>query len=338
MLDKLKRIVEMLDLDLKGARVLTEAATGAYSVTPILAALSGAEVYAYAKSSRYASVEEAISTVLDLADASSVYIHPVQSLDQSVLSQVDLVTNSGHLRPLNQSMLQHLKKGAVISYMYEKWEYRESDLDLGYCREFGIRVAATNERHPKLAVFDYLGELAIRLLHQSNVALTHNRLILISNNAFGPYIAKVIAPLCLELGVVDVLEQKAAYAESENSVFLSAFPTVDIPDRFSDTEAILFTAYPFDQAWFGVGQPLNPSCFSKLSRPKLLRFCGDIDTANCDRYGVRYFPECVASGHMGVLLSDISYDPIIRLQAGGLRVGQALLNREYTHSMLEMMV
>ena len=47
--------IERCELDLSGRVVLTEAATGAYAVTPVLAALAGAQVYALAAATRYAT-------------------------------------------------------------------------------------------------------------------------------------------------------------------------------------------------------------------------------------------------------------------------------------------
>ena len=47
--------IERCQLDLAGQVVLTEAATGAYAVTPVLAALAGAQVYALAAATRYAT-------------------------------------------------------------------------------------------------------------------------------------------------------------------------------------------------------------------------------------------------------------------------------------------
>ena len=43
--------IRRCELDLSGARLLTEAATGAYVVTPVLAAEAGAEVWAVARES-----------------------------------------------------------------------------------------------------------------------------------------------------------------------------------------------------------------------------------------------------------------------------------------------
>ena len=52
--------VSELELDLRGRVVVTEAATGAYGVTPVLAGLAGARtVYAVAGDSRFGTAEQA---------------------------------------------------------------------------------------------------------------------------------------------------------------------------------------------------------------------------------------------------------------------------------------
>ena len=56
--NKIEDAVDRLNLDLSGKVVLTEAATGAYIVTPVIAALAGAEVYAFTKDTRYGTVAE----------------------------------------------------------------------------------------------------------------------------------------------------------------------------------------------------------------------------------------------------------------------------------------
>ncbi|HZI54747.1 MAG TPA: hypothetical protein VFD56_13620, partial [Chitinophagaceae bacterium] len=56
--NKIDDAVNRLNLDLSGKVVLTEAATGAYIVTPVIAALAGAEVYAFTKDTRYGTVAD----------------------------------------------------------------------------------------------------------------------------------------------------------------------------------------------------------------------------------------------------------------------------------------
>ena len=63
-----KRLVRLAEasvtemrIDLDGAVVVTEAATGAYAVTPIMAALAGARrVFAFTRPTRYGSVAEVV--------------------------------------------------------------------------------------------------------------------------------------------------------------------------------------------------------------------------------------------------------------------------------------
>src|SRR5262245_50706226 len=153
LIDKLKKQVDALELNLKGKTVLTEAATGPYIVTPVLAALAGAQVFAYSKNTRYGTVEEVFAGTKELTGGFkefSLDIQYIDSLQPQYINAADIITNSGHLRPLNESMLKHAKDGVVIPLMYEAWEWREADMDIGYIRKRGFPVVATNERHPEI--------------------------------------------------------------------------------------------------------------------------------------------------------------------------------------------
>src|SRR5262249_13151350 len=67
------RAIERCALNLGGLTVLTEAASGAYVVTPVLAALAGADrVFAITRSTRYGSVEEIRESTLALARRAGV--------------------------------------------------------------------------------------------------------------------------------------------------------------------------------------------------------------------------------------------------------------------------
>jgi len=110
------------------------------------------------------------------------------------------------------------------------------------------------------------------------------------------------------------------------------FPEIKLPATFKYAEAAIFSAYPFDKTWIGERTPLSArqlrhACDDVL----LLRYAGDIDSEVLQREGIRYFPDHVHSGHMGVLPSAVGYDPIIRLQAGGLKAAEALMTGEYDH-------
>jgi hypothetical protein len=68
LINKLVKRVKALDLNLKGKTVLTEAASGPYVVTPVLAALAGAKVFAYSKTTRYGTIEEIFANTRKLME------------------------------------------------------------------------------------------------------------------------------------------------------------------------------------------------------------------------------------------------------------------------------
>ncbi|MEO5563747.1 MAG: hypothetical protein ABIR18_09940 [Chitinophagaceae bacterium] len=331
LIDKLVKRVKALNLDLKGKTVLTEAASGAYVVTPVLAALAGAKVYAFSKTTRYGTVEEVFANTKKLVESYTgkpLDITFVNTITKEIIEQADIITNSGHLRPLNEEKLQYAKDNVVIPLMYEAWEWRDADMDIKYIRQRGFKLGATNERHPEVDVFNYLGDMAVKQIFDAGLCPYKNRFILLCNNDFGPYMAKVIARISDGVAVIDKDENKDKY-NFANVDWIGGFPNVSVPEKYKDAEAVIFTAYPFDQNWIGNDTPVQiNSLKEQLTDPFILRYAGDIDTAAFDKSGIRYFPAHVHSGHMGILPSAIGDDPIIRLQAGGLKAGQLLLQNE----------
>jgi hypothetical protein len=328
LIDKLKKQVDALELNLEGKTVLTEAATGPYIVTPILAAIAGAKVFAYSKSTRYGTVDEVFTATRQLAEGFKNFpldIRCIDSLKPEHIQEANMITNSGHLRPLDESMLKHARDGLVIPLMYEAWEWRAADMDIQYIRRRGFRVVATNERHPEIDVFNYLGDMALKQIFDAGICPYRNKFILLCNNDFGPFIAKVLGRVCEKLGVIDKDENKSGYP-SDLVDWIGGFPEFKIPDDYRDAEAIIFTAYPFDRIWIGRNTPIDCQQIRNcVQDPLILRFCGDLDEKYLTDMGIRFFPAHVHSGHMGVLPSAVGFDPIIRLQSGGLKAGEMML-------------
>jgi hypothetical protein len=335
LIDKLIKQVKALNLNLKGKVVLTEAASGAYVVTPLIAAIAGAKVYAFAKTTSYGTVEEVFANTQQYIDEykdGELDITFIDELTPEIISQADIITNSGHLRPLDESKLKNAKDSLVIPLMYEAWEWRDSDMDINYVRKRGFKLGATNERHPQIDVFNYLGDMALKQIFDAGLCPYNNNFLLICNNDFGPFIAKTISKLCSNLGVIDKDSNKEKY-DLENIDWLGGFPNMDIPGKYRDSEAIIFTAYPFDQNWIGDKTLISLNEIeSKVNNPYILRFCGDIDTLSFDKSKVKYFPKFVSKGHMGILPSAIGFDPIIRLQSGGLKVAENLISSNYSYN------
>jgi hypothetical protein len=331
LIDKLIKQVKALNLNLKGKVVLTEAASGAYVVTPLIAAIAGAKVFAYSKTTKYGTVSEIFSKTQQYIDEykeGELNITFIKELTPEIIAQADIITNSGHLRPLDESKLKYAKDSLVIPLMYEAWEWRDSDIDIKYVQKRGFKIGATNERHPQIDVFNYLGDMALKQIFDVGICPYGNSFILLCNNDFGPFIAKTLSKLCMNLGVIDLDSNKDKY-DLDIIDWIGGFPNVKVPEKYKKSEAIIFTAYPFDQSWIGEDKPIDiNSLIEQFETPFTLRFCGDIDCEVFDKYELNYYPKEVKSGHMGILPSAIGYDPIIRLQSGGLKVGELMLKQE----------
>lgn len=326
--EHIDKVVREMNLDLYGRVVLTEAANGPYCVTPLIAAAAGAEVFAFGRSTSFGEVADVFAQLKEKIDAFGIErIHLTEWLSQDIIRQADIITNSGHLRPLDEEKLRNVKSGSVVALMYEAWELRDSDIDLEYCRKRKIPVAAVNERHPAVGVFEYLGDMAVELIRRAGLTVEDNTFVLLCNNEFGPYIARTLVKHGAKLGVIDTPRNRAQY--DGGAVWLTD-RVEDLKDpSFRHCRAVIFTAYPFDQIWIADRATIPVDQIKKqFPEAVLLRFAGDVDTRALDRTGIRYFPQDVKSGHMGILPSDIGYEPVIRLQAGGLKAAQALLENQ----------
>ncbi|MET0313755.1 MAG: hypothetical protein ABW275_05125 [Hansschlegelia sp.] len=300
-----ERIAEM-KLNLHDRTVLTEAATGVYVITPILAALAGARrVFALARDSRHGRKSAAVAWLHHVAETAGVVdaISIVDSIPEAVLGQVDIVTNSGHLRPIDGRIVDTLPSHAVIALMFEAWEWREADIDLAACRRRGIPVVGVNERHQAVDVFSYLGPLAVRLLQDAGIAVYRSKVALICDNEFGPSLLAGLAAQGAEIVQATSVQELAPHAFD---AVLIALRPAERGDRVDAEDARLL---------------------AKMSpRAVVAQFWGDIDRLSLVQHGLAIWPPVApARGHMAILLSAIGPEPVVRLQAGGLKAAEIAL-------------
>ena len=299
--------VDRCQLDLTGRTVVTEAASGAYVVTPVLAAMAGADVCALAASTAYGSAAELRALTTELAGLAGVSdrIAFASAKRASDVGAADIVTNSGQVRPIDAEMVSSMKPGCVIPLMYESWEFRSSDLDIEACRKHDILVAGTNEQHPAVDVFSYLGQLAIKQLHEAGIPVRASRIALLCDNSFGPYIERELRQNAAEVITVPKLAAGA----------LAPY-----------CDAIVVAMLPGEEG----KEPALTSGDARLIRDVapdtvVIQYWGDVDRAALAAENLPVWPETApAAGHMGVLPSAVGPDAIVRLQAGGLKVGEVL--------------
>jgi hypothetical protein len=297
-------------LDLTGRVVLTEAATGAYAVTPVLAALAGAErVIALAGSSRHGPATLAKAETLELATAAGMAdrIEVVTERRPELTAAADVVTNSGHVRPIDAQMVSWMKTTAVVPLMFEAWELLPSrgDLDLVALRRRGIMVAGTNERHPAVDVFSYLGVMACKLLLDAGVAVHRSKLLLLCDNPFSSYLRHGLA---------------AAGATVE----VCARP---VDATFDQLDAVVVALRPRSRPVLDRREVAQVA--KRWPGAVVAQFWGDLDRTELAAAEVPFWPlEPPRPGQMGILPSAVGPEPTVRLQAGGLKVAEVLLRPE----------
>lgn len=298
-----RNAIKKTSLDLTGLTVLTEAATGFYSVTPVIAAEANAEkVFAFTRASEFGSAAEAAEATKMLAQHARLEsrIEIIHGDLAASVPHAQIVTNSGHLRPIEAKTIDLLPEDAVIALMYESWEYRDGDIDLSACRRRQIPVIGVNELHPKLEVFSFLGPLAAKFLTDAGVGVAGQRLLVICDNTFDRFL-------------VDELENLGAEVELINT--LSA-----IPKEPWDGVLVAMTPDPLTQFDAAAAERL----ISAGGKPVIAQFFGFVDRSATDAAGLGSWPEVPpAEGHMGILFSDLGPEPVVLLQTGGLRAAEA---------------
>jgi hypothetical protein len=290
------------ELDLSGLTILTEAATGAYCVTPVIAALANADrVYALTRPSRYGSVAEVERCTNELTSLAGVNdrVEIITTINDDVLARADIVTNSGHLRPIDRSIISKLPQQCIIALMFETWEFRTSDIDLVAARERSIPIVGVNERHPAVDVFSYLGPLCVNMLHEAGIPVYGSRVALLCDNDFGSFIARSLTGLGADV---------------------RSFFDLDALQR-GHWDAVVLALQP------AAGPRIDALGAAQIARVApnaiMLQLWGDVDRRALAARGVSVWPrQAPAPGHMGVLLSAIGPEPIIRLQTGGLRAAE----------------
>ncbi|MGH9451951.1 MAG: hypothetical protein ACRD11_15685 [Terriglobia bacterium] len=303
--------IRRCQLDLREKTVVTEAASGAYAATALMAAMAGAKrVFALGGESPYGSVGEIHRNLVELAAIAEVRnrIELVEEKSREVFAGADIVTNAGHIRPIDAEVVRWLPPTAVVPLMYEAWEFREQDVDVAECSSHGIAVAGTNESHPAVDVFSFLGMMAVKLLHDGGVAVYGSRVLLLCDNPFLPYIERTLRAAGAVLTV------------ASDALALREHPG-------SGCDALLIGMRPGPQPVIGGPESLLPADLVNQFWPGAVvaQFWGDIDRSALDAARAPYWPlEAPARCHMGILPSALGPEPIVRLQAGGLKVGEVM--------------
>ena len=304
------------NLDLSGLTVFTEAASGNYVVTPLIAALAGSDrVFAITQDSRYGKAVDVRNFTLELAQRWGVEdrIEVVSDKSSSILSQVDIVTNLGFVRPIDKNMIAYLKPTTVLPLMWETWEFREADLDLAECRRVGIMVLGTNEREVELDLFTYVGYLAVKLAFELEIEIYRSKVVVVGSGVFGESSVKAFDKLdayikYIDLSAGDSLETKLAKS------------------MLRDTDLVVLVEHHSPVCLIGgEGQITVDELLALSPHVSIVHIAGNINREEIDGAAIPCLPQqSAAPGYMSVTTDYLGPKPVIALHTAGLKVGEAM--------------
>jgi len=302
-----------LELDLTGLTILTEAASGPYVVTPVIASLAGAKrVLALTHDSRYASAEAVIAQTRALEALcgleNSTEIHTQRSLD--LFAQADIVTNLGFVRPIDAEAIAAMKPTAVIPLMCEAWEFRSSDVDLKACRHKGIPAMGTNETYPGLEVFAYSGWLCLKMLFDAQIEVHKSKIILVSSDKFGRVIERQLAQAGATVHLVPTL---CGIAKQE----------------VAGADVIVVADYTRDEMIIGPGGDMTAVDLARIAPGiTVIQFAGLVDSFNLQECGIVIYPAIEIGAHrMTMTLAELGPRPVVELHTAGLKVGELMWHK-----------
>ena len=308
--------IDIYNLDLSGLTVFTEAASGNYVVTPLIAALAGSDrVFAITRNSKYGTAADVRNFTLELAQRWGVgdQIEVISDKIPSILSQSDIVTNLGFVRPIDKKVIAHLKPTAVLPLMWETWEFREADLDLSECRRKGIMVLGTNEREVTLDLFTYVGYVAAKLAFEMEIEIYRSKVVVIGSGVFGESSVKAFDKLEADIQYIDLSVGDSLEAESAKATL-------------RDADLVVLAEHHSPVCLIGSKGQITVDELLLLSpHLSIVHIAGNINREEIDSAAIPCVPQkSAAPGHMSVATDYLGPKPVIALHTAGLKVGEAM--------------
>lgn len=300
--------IDTFELDLHGLTVLTEAATGAYVVTPLLAALAGARVIAVARDSTYGRATEVAIRTTTLAHRWGVEVEiRARTLDEFALA--DVVTNLGGVRPINAEAIDRLRETAAIALMYEPWEVRSEDVDLSAAHSRDISVAGTDESDDRLRTFDYVGVLAAKLVFELGLELLGTRVVTLGDGRFLEACTRGLTSAGADV-------RRLIVGEADHDAVLTAV---------TEADALVVCAHASLPLIGPAGLVRARELRAAAPWLGIAHIIGAVDEAELRAAGLPFRPHLLARpGYMSVTTAHVGPRPVVNLHAAGLRVGAVL--------------
>lgn len=318
----LNNSIKKFKLNLGGLTVFTEAATGNYAYTPIIAALSNAKkVYALAKDSKYGTKESIKDQLNAMANFFKVQhkIEVVFEKKPEYIFDSDIITNSGFVRPIDKTMIDAMKTTAVIPLMFETWEHRADDIDLDYCKKKNIPVLGTNEQVEPLNLFYCDGFLVTKLLFECGFEVYKNKFLIIGSGIIGKSIQTFFTRNYIE-------SDRITFNRKEKGSHVTYFKNFDIKTlKNTEYDAVIICELIYPENIFGEDGFLNNTIVDFIADIQFIHICGKIDQNYLSNHNCKIYPTDIAP--FGYMTRHADYlGPVftLELNTAGLKVGEIM--------------
>lgn len=304
--------IQSTQLSLEGLNILTEVGSNNFLFTPLIAALAKAQkVFAWTKDTKFGEGEYIVECCKKLMKELQIdperIIFRINERPEKDISEANIVTNLGMVRPISLEFIEKMKTSAVVPYMCEAWELRDGDVDINSCTKRGIKVAGTWEGHPDLKIFDACGALSIKLAQEASFEVYQNKIAIISEDRFGEVASTAFKSLGAKVTLIK--------------------PNETNQQNWNDYDFIFLADYQSENIYLGKNGLLNSE------KIPIVHLSGKISNQFALENSYFIYPNQDGfSKRMTRTLADLGPKPIIDLHTAGLKVGEDLFrnrNNEY---------
>jgi len=330
--------IKKINLDLSNLIVLTEAATGNWIFTPIIAAFANAKkVICITKDSQYGKSNDIklnfkkITQFLKINEKIQVYSEP----ESKLISEADIITNSGLVRPIDKKFIDSMKETAVISLMWEPWEFRPEDIDLYECWKKQIPILGVNEHNSIMNIMKYDGEAIIKILNNANVSLLNKKIILVGENLSALYMYDSLQKAGANVFFVSQLLEETCNIK-KIPIIGNNLNEEKVNPYLENSDLIIINSIPIKEKIIG-GNGMSVEKLKQLSpNVSIFVYFGNVDYQKIISSGLKCFPSTSrGDGYMGWTVDVLGPKPTIELNSLGLKVGEILAKNRPGKTKLE---
>jgi hypothetical protein len=313
----IKEYISRLKLDLSDLVLLTEAGSGGYIFSPLIALMSGAKrVVAISPDSNWAThvdTKQRIKEYMDYLGVEANRINLVRNIKESVNEQFDIFLNLGFVRPIDEKILAYANNNAVVGYMCESWEWRDGDVDIEECRRKSIPIVGVNENFGDFKILDSCGQLLIKMLFEAGQEVATCQYIVIGDEHFGE-----IARNTLKNNNASCVLVRNAQEISMDTLHNSdALITADYTNKNNIMSNIRWKPEKIKE--------INPNL-------DIIQFAGHIDVDEFINAGIRVYPPSkLPPQKMAKTLEHLGPRPVIGLHCLGMKAAE-IVHKKITNT------